>query len=173
MRVLVSAVVALAVCAVAAAIALFVVDHGDRPMRADAVFVMSGSPTRLPVGVKLVRQGYAPLLVVSRSATAATDLERRVCAHRLRLRVLCVSARPYSTVGEAETLARLAKAHGWNRIDVVTSEYHVVRARILVERCYHGRLRVVGAPDQLWLLPVDAALESVKLVYHELVHRGC
>ncbi len=82
-------------------------------------------------------------------------------------------AHPYSTVGEAETIARLARARGWNRIDVVTSEYHVVRARILVERCYHGQLRVVGAPDQLWLLPVDAALESVKLVYHELVHRGC
>ena len=168
-----SVVVAILLCAIAAAVALFVVDHGDSPMRADAVFVMSGSPTRLPVGVKLVRQGYAPLLVVSRSTSAVTDLERRVCAHRLRLRVLCVRAHPYSTVGEAETIARLARARGWNRIDVVTSEYHVVRARILVERCYHGQLRVVGAPDQLWLLPVDAALESVKLVYHELVHRGC
>ncbi len=69
-----SVVVAILLCAIAAAVALFVVDHGDSPMRADAVFVMSGSPTRLPVGVKLVRQGYAPLLVVSRSTSAVTDL---------------------------------------------------------------------------------------------------
>lgn len=173
MRALVAGVLVLLLAGCAGAIALFVVDHGDRPMRADAVFVMSGSPTRLPLGVKLVREGYAPLLVVSRSTSAVTPLERAACDQRLRLRVLCVRAHPYSTVGEAETLARLASARGWRRLDVVTSQYHVVRARILVRRCYRGGLRVVGAPDQLWLLPVDVALESVKLVYHELVHRGC
>jgi hypothetical protein len=166
-------VLVLVLAACAAAIALFVVDHGDPPMRADAVFVMSGSPTRLPLGVKLVRDGYAPLLVVSRSPSNVTRLEREACRHRLGLRVLCVSAHPYSTVGEAETLARLAAAHDWRRLDVVTSQYHVVRARILIRRCYRGALRVVGAPDQPWLLPIDVALESVKLVYHELVHRGC
>lgn len=173
MRRLLLVVLALLVAACAAAIGLFVVDHGDRPMHADAVFVMSGSPTRLPLGLELVHEGYAPLLVVSRSEDAVTKLEQEACAHRLRVRVLCIRAHPYSTVGEAETLARLAAARGWRRLDVVTSQYHVVRARILIRRCYHGALRVVGAPDQLLLLPVDVALESVKLVYHELVHRGC
>jgi uncharacterized SAM-binding protein YcdF (DUF218 family) len=158
---------------IVAVVALFVVHHGDAPMRADAVFVLSGSPTRLPVGVRLVRDGYAPLLVVSRTTPKQTDLERRACAHQLEVRVLCVRADPYSTVGEAELIARLAAARGWRKLDVVTSEYHVVRARVLLERCYHGGLRVVGAPDQLTLLPWNAAMESVKLVYHELVHRGC
>jgi uncharacterized SAM-binding protein YcdF (DUF218 family) len=157
----------------AAAVALFIVRHGDAPIHADAVFVLSGSPTRLPVGIKLVREGYAPLLVVSRTAAAAKPLERRACAGKLDVRTLCFQARPYSTVGEAEELGRLEAERHWTAVDVVTSEYHVVRARILMKRCYHGRLRVVGAPDQLLLLPWNAALESVKLVYHEVVHRGC
>lgn len=151
----------------------FGVQRGDRPIRADAVFVLAGSSARLPVALRLVREGWAPLLVIDRTRPVAAPLERRACAHRLDVQVLCVSAIPYSTVGEAELLARLARASGWNRVDVVTSDYHVLRARLLVRRCYRGRLRVVGAPDELWLLPANSALESVKLVYHELVHRSC
>ena len=157
----------------AAVVALFVVDHGDKPIRADAIFVLSGSPTRLPAGLRLLREGYAPLLVVSRTSNTPTALENRVCARQPDVHILCVSAHPYSTVGEAEMLRRLAAARGWRRVDVVTSEYHVVRARLLFERCFKGRLRVVGAPDQLLLLPWNAAMESIKLVYHELVHRSC
>jgi uncharacterized SAM-binding protein YcdF (DUF218 family) len=171
MRLLISALV-LVLAWVVAAVALFVVDHGDSPIHADAIFVLSGSPTRLPVGLRLLREGYAPLLVISRSPRP-TRLEQRACARRTGSQILCVRAEPYSTVGEAELLARLARTRRWRSVDVITSQYHVVRARILLERCYRGRLRVVGAPDQLWLLPVNAVLESVKLVYHELFHRGC
>lgn len=158
---------------IAVVVGLFVVHHGDAPVHADAVFVLSGSPTRLPVGLRLVREGYAPLLVIDRTRPHPTALEQRACAHRIDLRVLCLRAEPYSTVGEAETLARLAAQRGWRSVDVVTSQYHVVRARLLFRRCFHGRLRVVGAPNQLWLLPWNAAMESVKLAYHELVHRDC
>ena len=157
----------------AAAVALFVVPHGQKPVHADAVFVLSGSSKRLPVGLRLVREGYAPLLVVSRTQPDPTALEQQACAHRLDVRVLCVTARPYSTVGEAELLALLAASRHWHAVDAVTSQYHVVRARILLRRCFHGRLRVVGAPDTLLLLPWNVVLESVKLAYHELVHRGC
>jgi|SRR5579862_1943778 len=157
----------------AAASLLFVVDHSDKPVKANAVFVLSGSTTRLPVGLKLVREGYAPLLVISRTLPKPATLEAGACAHRLDVHVLCITAQPYSTVGEAEALGRLAAARGWHAVDVVTSKYHVVRARILMERCFHGTLRVVGAPDQLVWLPWNMVLESVKLVYHELIHRSC
>jgi uncharacterized SAM-binding protein YcdF (DUF218 family) len=158
---------------IAATVALFVIPHGDRPIHADVVFVLSGSSKRLPVALRLVREGYAPLLLVSRTRTNPSQLEQQACAHRVGVRVLCLHADPYSTVGEAELLARLASARHWNTVDVVTSRYHVLRARILMRRCYHGRLRVVGAPSPPLLVALNAALESVKLVYHELVHRGC
>jgi len=157
----------------AVAVLLFAVHHGDKPVHADAVFVLSGSRNRLPVGVKLVREGYAPLLVVSRTKPHPTQLELDACAHRLGVRVLCVDAEPYSTVGEAELLARLAASHHWHAVNVVTSNYHIVRARILMRRCYHGTLRMISAPVGLAATLQNMALESVKLPYHELVHRGC
>jgi uncharacterized SAM-binding protein YcdF (DUF218 family) len=156
-----------------AALVLFVLPHGDKPVHANAVFVLSGSPARLPVGVKLVREGYAPLLVVSRSSPKRTPLEAAACAHRLGIRVLCVQAEPYSTVGEAETLARLAAQRHWTAVNVVTSKYHILRARMLIRRCYHGTLRMVGAPNGFLTLAYNAVMETVKLAYHELVHRGC
>lgn len=166
-------VVLVLIAYVAAAVTLFVVPHGDKPVKADAVFVLSGSAQRLPVGLRLVHEGYAPLLVVSRSTPHPTQLEVEACSHLLGVKVECYSAHPYSTVGEAELLRRLAAQNHWGTVDVVTSGFHVLRARIILERCYPGRLRVVAAPNTLKLLPLNVVLESIKLPYHELFHRGC
>jgi uncharacterized SAM-binding protein YcdF (DUF218 family) len=147
---------------------LFVVPHDDQPAKADAVVVLSGTKQRLPVGERLVRQGYAHVLVVSKS-TRPSERERRVC----RTGAICFRAQPYSTRGEARAIARLAAAHHWRTVDVVTSQFHVFRARVVIRRCYHGELRMVGAPEARSRLPLDAVKETVKLVYQELVARGC
>lgn len=168
---LLAALLVVAWCVTAGA--LFVWPHGDKPIKADAVFVLSGSRRRLPVGVRLVRERDAPLLVISRTYPRASPLEAQACAHRVGVHVLCVQAKPYSTVGEAELLARLAAERHWRAVDVVTSRYHVVRARILIRRCYHGALRVIGAPAGAIELVENAFLETLKLAYHELRHRGC
>jgi uncharacterized SAM-binding protein YcdF (DUF218 family) len=156
----------------AAAVWLFLVPHDQRPRHADAVVVLSGSRLRLPVAVRLVRRGDAPLLVVSRN-DRPTPLERRACAGSLGVRTLCLRAKPFSTQGEARLIARLARQRGWQTVDVVTSQFHVFRARFMIARCYSGRLVMVGAPDPTgWALARNVVLEPVKLAYHEL-RRGC
>ncbi len=151
---------------------LFVVHHGDKPFGADAVVVLAGTRQRLPVGLELMRRGFAPILVVSRSRSAS-PLESSTCDERHRYRVVCFQAHPYSTHGEAEEIGRLAVSHHWTRINVVTSDFHVFRARILVNRCYHGSLRMIGAPQSTKHLPIDVVEESAKLVYQETAQRGC
>ena len=43
----------------------------------------------------------------------------------------------------------------------------------MIERCYAGRLVMVGAPNPTgWTLARNVVLEPVKLAYHE-VRRGC
>jgi uncharacterized SAM-binding protein YcdF (DUF218 family) len=136
--------------------------------------VLQGSKTRLPLGLKLVREGYAPLLVISRGDHK--PLEGRLCAGRERIprvTVLCFEANPPSTRGEAEFIGRLAAKRGADRIDVVTSQFHVFRAGILIRRCYHGDLRMVGAPQQWWKLPLQALSETAKLTYQVAFARGC
>jgi uncharacterized SAM-binding protein YcdF (DUF218 family) len=151
---------------------LFIVHHGDEPFGADAVIVLGGTKQRLPAGLDLMRRGFAPLLVVSKSH-APTPLETATCNDRHRYRVICFDAHPFSTRGEAEQIGKLARTNHWTRINVVTSNYHVFRARILIRRCYHEALRMIGASQTMSHLPVDVVKESVKLVRAETAQRGC
>ena len=152
-----------------AAVVLFVIPHDDEPIHADAVVVLQGSDTRLPVGYRLVQEGYAPLLVVSRGSK--TDLEARLCGDHPDVRVLCFQAT--STREEARFVGHLAEHRNWQRLDVVTSHFHVFRARLIVRRCYHGELRMIGAPQRAWRLPKEIVKESAKLAYQLLIARGC
>jgi uncharacterized SAM-binding protein YcdF (DUF218 family) len=151
---------------------LFVVHHGDRPIRADAVVVLAGTQERLPAALKLIRSGDAPVLVVSLNRPISPQ-QAAACARGRGYRAICFRADPFSTHGEAEEIGRLAHTHHWTKLDVVTSSFHVFRARILVRRCYHGTLRMVGAPQSTLHLPIDVVKESVKLVYQETVQRRC
>jgi uncharacterized SAM-binding protein YcdF (DUF218 family) len=171
MRLLLKLVIAAIVAWAIAAAALFALDHGGKPIDADAVVVLSGSKTRLPVGLRLFRKGYAPLLLVSEGGHAS-QLERQVCGEH-SAHVRCFVAVPYSTRGEAETIGRLAGELHLARLDVVTSQFHVFRAGILIERCYHGSLRMVGAPQDWWKLPWLEATETAKLVYQLTAVRSC
>src|SRR5437660_2891202 len=95
---------------------LFVWPSTDPPGHADAVVVLSGGRNRrLDPALRLMRQQVAPLLVIS---GAGFDLKwvkaRRLCAHGAKgFRVLCFDPHPYSTRGEARTIARLAHEHHW------------------------------------------------------------
>jgi uncharacterized SAM-binding protein YcdF (DUF218 family) len=151
---------------------------GDAPQHADAVVVLSGGLNRrLDPALALMRRGVAPVLAIS---GAAQDRKwkkaRRLCAGEegpLRYRVLCFQPVPYSTRGEARAIARLARARGWQRVVVVTSRFHTTRARMLVGRCYHGRLWMVGTSSPPLRLLEDWADETAKLLVQLTVARGC
>jgi uncharacterized SAM-binding protein YcdF (DUF218 family) len=151
------------------AVVLFAVHHDDDPIRADAVVVLQGSSTRLPLGYRLMQEGYAPLMVISRGSRQ--KLEDRLCDGKTRFEVVCFSAS--STRGEARNVARLARERGLRRIDVVTSQFHIYRARRIFERCYDGTLRMVGSAQPWWRLPKYILSESAKLAYQSAFARGC
>lgn len=147
------------------------------PARADAVVVLSGGlNSRLDPALALMRRRVAPVLVVS--GVYHDDKwkkGRRLCggAYRVRYRVLCPEPHPYSTQGEARMIGRLARAHGWSRVVVVTSTFHVTRARMLVRRCYDGGLWMVGTHTPWWKLPNEFVSETGKLIVQLTVQRGC
>jgi uncharacterized SAM-binding protein YcdF (DUF218 family) len=163
----------------ATALVLFAAPHGDTaPKRADVVVVLSGArDERLDPALRLVRSRVAPTLAISGVAhDPKWEKARFLCGHGATgFRVVCFSPRPYSTQGEARTIARLARANGWHRIVVVTSGYHVFRARMLFERCLPSgdRLWVVAAGYPLLRLPAELVTESGKLFVQETFQRGC
>jgi uncharacterized SAM-binding protein YcdF (DUF218 family) len=99
---------------------------------------------------------------------------RELCAKGASgYRVVCFDPHPYSTHGEAEAIARLARANGWTRLDVVTSRYHVFRAGMLVGRCYHEHLSMVGTPSPFLTTLSAVFTEWAKLLYQLTIQRSC
>ena len=146
------------------------------PSRADAIVVLSGAKQRLPPAERLVREGVAPVLALSSVGRSPRWKAAHALCRRGRYagaRVLCFEATPYSTRGEAETVARLARARGWRSIVVVSSTFHLTRVKLLFDRCYDGRLSLVGSSYVWWKLPREWAQETGKLLVQLLVERGC
>jgi hypothetical protein len=144
-----------------ASVFLFILYDDDRVAKADAIVVLAGSKFRLPVGLELFERGVAPVLVISDGLDPRSPAAAGLC--RERARVLCPKPDPYSTRGEAQLVANLARKRGWDSIVVVSSRFHLFRARILFERCYDGRVAFVGAPSPWWRWPVSIASEWLKL----------
>ena len=130
----------------------FVIVHpaADSPAKVDAILVL-GPPQpngRFADAYRLVQQGYADNLVVSvpsyPDVTVLTACHAGV-AGKPAARVICFQPRPATTQGEARMLATLATQHHWRRVMVITSTYHISRARLIVRRCYSGTLLMVPA----------------------------
>jgi uncharacterized SAM-binding protein YcdF (DUF218 family) len=178
LRRLVLVVAVLVAAWIVACLVLFVWPPAETgaPAHADAVVVLSGERARLPPALALVRRGVAPVIAISSvQRTPKWHEAQRLCARGRygRARVVCFLATPYSTRGEARTVARLARKRGWTSVVVVTSTFHLTRARLLFDRCVHERLSFVGAPSPWWREPLVWATETAKLFVQLTLERGC
>lgn len=152
---------------VAASLYLFVFVSSPQPKHADAIVVLSSNRARYDLGLRLYRQRVAPTLVVSLPAFAEP------AGYNCPQHALCFRAHPYSTRGEAETVARLARAHGWHTIVVVTSRYHVRRAYMLFRRCTSAKLVFVPSRTPFYAYVLAVPLEWAKLAVQVTTERKC
>jgi DUF218 domain len=158
---------------------LFLARDDDPVSKADAVVVLAGSDSRLDVGLDLVRDGVAPVLVVSEDESGRDEQRTAFCTgggagEKLDgVEVICRKAAPVSTRGEARVVAELTDKRDWRSLVVVTSRYHLFRAERLIQRCTDAKLAMRGAHEG-WLRNVVAVpLEWVKLGLAETTRRGC
>lgn len=175
-RLILPCLAALAIAWLAATAVLFVWPSDDDPGKADAVVVLSGGrDTRLDPALRLMRQEVAPVLVISGAGyDEKWTKARNLCAQGASgFRVLCFNPKPYSTRGEAQEIARLAQRNDWQTVDVVTSRYHIFRARLVIERCYHRRLRMIGASYPWQTGAVAWFSEWGKLAVQLTAQRSC
>jgi hypothetical protein len=166
----------LAIAAFVAAVALFalawwqfVFVGTDHPRRADVIVVLSGNLRRPATGLKLLHDHVAPLLMLS----VAPNPEPPIAALCGRPEVRCFHASTYSTRGEARTVAKLARRHGWHSIVIVSSRYHLRRAHMLFRRCTKAALQMVPSSTTLWDYVTNAPLEVGKLAVQFTAERGC
>ncbi|CAN5502949.1 hypothetical protein BH10ACT8_BH10ACT8_19030 [soil metagenome] len=120
----------------------------DRPSHVDAILVL-GPPVangRFALAYQLALAGYTDNLVLSDVPVNKTTKTTKLCADGMpAVKVTCFLPVPETTQGEARELQKLARANGWKRVMVITSTYHVSRARMIMKRCYDGTLLMVPA----------------------------
>jgi uncharacterized SAM-binding protein YcdF (DUF218 family) len=149
----------------------------DLLTRGDAIFVLAGTEmTRALEGADLYVEGYAPRLVLSREvlepafaiiarrgATVSSEVERArdvLISLGVPATAIILPDRLHdNTAAEAVTLRGLAQANHWRTVIVVTSKFHLRRARFAMERELNGtgvRVLMRGSrydharPEQWW-----------------------
>ena len=170
----------------------------DALTRADAILVLAGSDIERPLeAADLYAEGYALRVVLTRESVepAMETLRRRgitppseVEWQRAVLVQLGVKADAViipsrihdNTAQEAETLRDLAATHGWRRVIVVSSKYHLRRARLAFRRelgdtgvsvVMRGTRYDRAIPDRWWSRRADVRWllsELPKLVAYRL-----
>jgi len=170
----------------------------DPLQKADAIAVLAGTRMNRPLeAADLYQQGLAPRIVLTRAlpeqsfatlASKGITLPADADAARAVLQMLgvphdalIVPDRVHdNTAQEGQTLQQLATANGWHRLIIVTSRYHLRRARFAVRRelrgtgvevMMHGSRYDDTNPDRWWTSRADwrwVLTEGPKLVAYEL-----
>jgi hypothetical protein len=142
----------------------------EHPKRVDAIVVLAGSRSRLPLALDLLHRGVARTLAISRDPG---DKPRTSLCRLPPSGAFCFQAKPFSTRGEARAIAAMARARHWRSVAVVSSRFHLFRVRLLVRRCTHAQLELVPADVTWWRWPQSIATEWAKLAVAETTRRSC
>ena len=171
----------------------------EDPLRqADAIAVLAGSRMDRPLEALYVYQrGFAPRIVITRMTveqsfavlaehgihmTTDADTTREVLQKLgVPADAILIPDRIHdNTAQEAQTLRELAIRNGWRRLIVVTSRYHLRRARFALRRALagtgiditmHGSRYDGVIPERWWTRRADwrwVMSETGKLVAYEL-----
>jgi uncharacterized SAM-binding protein YcdF (DUF218 family) len=122
--------------------AVIVLGGGMEPSRSEPAGIhFMGGTDRLFTGLMLAKKGKGKLLVVGGgSAKTISGIESEADAVKLWVEEWQVSPVPVQSLGncldthdEAVKVSALAVKHGWKRVALVTSAYHMTRSRAVFE----------------------------------------
>jgi uncharacterized SAM-binding protein YcdF (DUF218 family) len=110
----------------------------DSLRKADAIVVLAGQHDgREQYGLQLLRDGLAPVLLMSDPYPSSDSAMQRACRTRIeKAEVLCKRPAELTTRGEAILTRQLADQLGWKTVIIVTWRYHLPRARLIFEQCF-------------------------------------
>ncbi len=142
-----TAITVVVVAFLVASSVLFVWPSSDRPGRVGAIVSLAGENEvgRADTAISLAEKGYASTLLFSQGGVV-TDTS---CPRVPRVKVVCFVPNPPHTGGEIKFAVDYAHAHHLHSIMLVPGRIQVTEARLLMERCFTGRLLIVPAPVPL------------------------
>lgn len=142
---------ALAVIAWALGFAAFMLSLGkpvDADTKTDAIVVLTGAPGRIDRGLEMLRGGSAKRMLVSGVAAQVRPHELAVQYKEKRLFGCCVDLgfEAVDTKSNAEETAEWVRRHKYQSVRLVTSDWHMPRARLELAHQLGGDVEVTGDP---------------------------
>lgn len=108
-----------------------------KPAKADAIVVLTGGSGRLDQAILLLNQGYGRKLYISgvHPNFTSKDLEKKLSLTRETI-TCCVEmdSEALNTAANASQTAQWAASHGFDRLILVTSAYHMPRTLLEMRR---------------------------------------
>lgn len=135
------------------------------PEKADAIIVLTGGQSRLGAAFDLLESGKGQRLLISGVNPAARDEDIRAAAGAEKQLFACcvdIDHAALDTIGNAAESAKWAADHDFDRIIVVTNNYHMPRSLLEMSRYLSGAelvpYPVVNTPldNGGWLTKPDA-----------------
>ncbi|WP_339743474.1 YdcF family protein [uncultured Maricaulis sp.] len=109
----------------------------DATLQADGIVVLTGDQGRLTAGVQLLQDGRSAHLLVSGVHPSVTTEELRAQTDLTDAQFSCcveLGREATDTVGNARETAQWVRANGYQRLIIVTSDYHLPRSLIEMDK---------------------------------------
>jgi uncharacterized SAM-binding protein YcdF (DUF218 family) len=142
---------ALAVIVWALGFAAFMLSLGrpvDAATRTDAIVVLTGAPGRIDRGLEMLRAGAARRMLVSGVAHEVRPHELAAEYREKRLFGCCIDLgwEAVDTKSNAEETAEWVRRHKYRSVRLVTSDWHMPRARLELAHQLGSDVTVTGDP---------------------------
>jgi uncharacterized SAM-binding protein YcdF (DUF218 family) len=144
-------IAALILVAWALGFAIFMLSLGqpmDPATKTDAIVVLTGAPGRIDRGVALMQDHAAKRMLVSGVGREVRPHELAAQYHEPRLFGCCIDLgwQAVDTVSNAEETAQWVRTHGYKTVRLVTSDWHMPRARLELAHQLGSDVTVTGDP---------------------------
>ncbi|MFM7029343.1 MAG: YdcF family protein [Chakrabartia sp.] len=149
--------------------AVFLPRPAPSGVRTDAVVVLTGAPGRFQRGLDVLKAHRAERLLVSGvdPSVRRAELDQVMGVPRPLSRC-CIDLDKASvdTISNARETARWITAHHYSSVRLVTSDWHMRRARLELEHSLPGKVRIVSDA-----VPSEVSLTQLFKEYNKLLAR--
>ena len=133
----------------------------DEYTTADAVVVHAGQRHRQRQAMQLMNDGAAPVLTLLFASEYLGSDAEMLCQDQRDYVVLCPDPERQDTLGEAMAIDGLVQEYDWTSVIIVTSDYHLRRARHLDRKCTDVPVYGVGAKPRTLLIKLRAVAKEM------------
>jgi len=135
---------------------------------ADVILILGGSAdTRVKKAVELYRDGYAPKIIITQPRPPIKEYKNIIISDFDNLKDLLnyekvkysvvedINGGARSTFDEARDLILYLKKHPFNRVIIVTDNFHTRRAKYAFDKIFdklncETKIEIAGAPNQIY-----------------------